>query len=71
VSEFDNLSREELEEKLNELKDLLDEVVEERGIILGQENLHLSHHLVDKYKNEINEITEKISAVEDLLKAKA
>jgi hypothetical protein len=64
---FDKLSKTELETKLIELKDLLEEVIEERGIILGQQNLHLSSKLVTKYANEINQIKADIETVEKLL----
>jgi len=70
MSEFDNLSKDALQDKLAELKDLLEEVVEERGIILGQENLHLSSSLVEKYAIEIDSIKTNIKIVESLLKAK-
>ncbi|MGE4354584.1 MAG: hypothetical protein AB7D36_10935 [Oscillospiraceae bacterium] len=64
---YENMSQAELQKKLTELKDLLDEVIEERDIILGQENLHLSSKLVTKYAEEIEEIKGNISQVERLL----
>lgn len=67
MSAFDNLSKPELEKKLAQLKDLLEEVIEERAIILGQENLHLSSRLVTKYANEIEDIKCDIAEVEKLL----
>ncbi len=69
MTEFDKMSKRELESKLLELKDLLEEVIEERSIILGQENIHLSSKLVTKYANEIQDIKDKIAAIENLLKA--
>lgn len=69
MSQFDNLSKAELEAKLKELKDLLEEVKEERGIILGQENIHLLSDLVTKYAKEIEKIETDIKAVEGLLAA--
>ena len=69
MTAFEKMSKAELEKKLSELKDLLEEVVEERAIILGQENLHLSHRLVTKYANEIDGIKNNIDCVEKLLKA--
>ena len=70
MNKFESLSKEELEKKLTELKDLLDEVNEERGIILGQENIHLSSDLVTKYSKELSDIKSQIAEVENLLKSK-
>lgn len=70
MSQFENLTKSELEVKLTELKDLLEEVTEERMIILGQQNLHLSSKLVTKYENELNEIKENIALVEKLIAKK-
>jgi ribosomal protein L29 len=67
MNQFENLSKHELEQKRTELKDLFEEVTEERMIILGQENLHLSSKLVTKYENELNEIRENIARVETLI----
>lgn len=67
---FEDMSRAELEKKLIELKDLLEEVEEERHIILSQENLHLSSKLVTKYKNELDGIRADICKVENLLNEK-
>lgn len=68
---YDNLTTAQLQEKLAEQKDLFEEVTEERMIILGQQNLHLSSKLVTKYENELNEIKESIAVLEGLLKTKA
>ena len=68
MSKYDGFSKKELQEKLAEQKDLLEEVIEERMIILGQQNLHLSSKLVTKYENELNEIRESINILESLLK---
>ena len=67
---FEKMSVSELENKLEELKDLFEEVTEERMIILGQENLHLSSKLVVKYENELNEIKGDVALTEGLLKSK-
>lgn len=64
---YENLSKSELKEKLKEQQDLFEEVTEERMIILGQENIHLSSKLVTKYQNELNEIKESIERLEKLL----
>lgn len=68
---FEDMNLAELEAKLIELKDLLEEVEEERHIILSQENLHLSSKLVTKYKKELDGIKDDISRVESLIKEKA
>ncbi|NLT15590.1 MAG: hypothetical protein GXY05_14760 [Clostridiales bacterium] len=67
MADYHSLSKSELQEKLKEQQDLLEEVTEERMIILGQENLHLSSKLVTKYQDELNEIKENISKIEKLL----
>jgi hypothetical protein len=67
---FENLSVPELEKKLLALQDLLEEVEEERTIILGQENLHLSSKLVQKYQLEIEDIKQDIESVKQLLSGK-
>lgn len=64
---FETMSKEQLEVKLRELEELLEEVYEERGIVLGQQNLHLSSKLVNKYAREVNDITCRIEAVKKLL----
>ncbi len=53
---YNNLSKTELQAKLKELKDLFVEVTEERMIILGQRNIHLSSKTVTKYQNELDDI---------------
>lgn len=67
MNRFENLTKPELELKLAELKDLFDEVTEERSMILGQENLHLPGGLVQKYENELNDIKSDIALVESIL----
>lgn len=69
MAKYDNLSKAELKEKLKEQQDLFEEVTEERMIILGQENIHLSSKLVTKYQNELSEIKENITTIEKLLEA--
>jgi hypothetical protein len=67
MQKFENMSKTELQAKLDEQKDLFEEVTEERMIILGQENLHLSSKLVTKYADELNEIQERIKHIDKLL----
>lgn len=70
MHEYDNMTPQELEKKQNELKNLLEEVEEERMIILGQENLHISSKTVKRYEDEINDIKEAIAQCNRLLKVK-
>jgi hypothetical protein len=67
---YENLSLEELRKKLDEEKDLFEEVTEERAMILGQENIHLSSKLVVKYQNELDEIKGRIEKLESLIREK-
>jgi hypothetical protein len=67
---YGDLSVEALQKKLAEQKDLFEEVTEERAIILGQENLHLSSKLVVKYQKELDDIKESIELLERLIKDK-
>ena len=66
---YDNLSADELRDRLKQQQELLEEVEEERLIILGQQNLHLSSKLVTKYQNELGEIKETITKIEKILEA--
>jgi len=67
MKKIEEMDKSELQTKIAELKDLLEEVIEERDIILGQGNLHLSSKLVIKYADEIAQIKEDISQAERLL----
>lgn len=67
MNKFSHLTNEELHGKLHELRDLLEEVTEERMMILGQENIHLSSKVVNKYENELKDIREDIALVEKLI----
>ena len=67
---FEDLNKAELEAKLKELKDLIEEVEEERHIILSQQNVHLSSKLVTKYQRELDDIGADIGKVEELIKGK-
>jgi archaellum component FlaC len=71
MANYENLNQAELQTKLKEMKELFDEVTEERMIILGQRNIHLSSKLVTKYKNELDEILENIKHIEILLEEKS
>jgi hypothetical protein len=67
MPDFEKMSKNELEKKLKELKELHEEVIEEKKIVLGQSNLHIPGGTVIKYENEINNIKEDIATVERLL----
>jgi hypothetical protein len=67
MEKYENMTVQELEKKLRELKDLRDEVLEERDMILGQRNVHISSLLVTKYAKEIEEIEANIAFVEALI----
>jgi archaellum component FlaC len=71
MQNYDNLSKFELQEKIKELKDLFEEVTEERTIILSQQNLHLSSKLVTKYQNELDDIQANIKRLGELLEQKS
>ena len=71
MSKFEGLNLAQLESKLTELKDLLEEVEEERLIILGQQNIPLPGKLVVKYEQELREIKEDIQTVEGLIREKS
>ena len=68
MDDFRKMSQSELSAKLEELKELYDEVEEERQIVLGQENLHLHAAIAKNYEEEIINIREKIGQIEALLK---
>jgi hypothetical protein len=60
MDDFSRMSKSELSAKLKELKELYEEVEEERQIVLGQENLHLHAAIAKNYEEEIKEIRGKI-----------
>ena len=66
---YEDLSADALREKLKQQQELLEEVEEERLIILGQQNLHLSSKLVVKYQNELGEIKDTIAKIEKILES--
>lgn len=69
MTEYDALNVEELRARLKQQQELLEEVEEERTIILGQRNIHLSSKLVVKYQNELDEIRENIAKIEKILES--
>ena len=67
MNEFEKMSTSELEKKKIELKELLEEVEEERIIVLGQENLHLMAAVAKNYEEEVLELQSNIELIEKLL----
>jgi len=62
------LSADELKEKLAEITELYDEVLEEREMMLGQSGHHIpSTRLFNDYRDEIQRISDDISLVKALL----
>ena len=64
---FENLSTEELTEKLKELYELLEDTEELRMMQLGQTGHHISSKLVTEYAKELAKINENIFIVKELL----
>ena len=62
------LSKEELAEKRQELNELLEEILEERMLVLGQTNRHVPGVLVKKYEDELSEIRCKLDVIDCLLR---
>lgn len=65
---YENLSTDELRKKLTEQKDLLEEVTEERDIVVGQRNIHLPGSTLGKYQAELDRIQQKIDTLKELIK---
>lgn len=68
--DFEKMSIEELEKRLVKLKDSLEDIEEERSIVLSQTGIHLPGVTVKKFEIEIGEITESINELEELLQKK-
>ncbi|ADK16805.1 hypothetical protein [Clostridium ljungdahlii] len=68
--DFEKMSIPELEKKLAELKDSLEDIEEERSLVLGQRGIHLSSATVGKYEAEIEQINKRINELEELLRKK-
>ncbi|OBR90114.1 MULTISPECIES: hypothetical protein [Clostridium] len=68
--DFEKMSIPELEKKLAEFKDSLEDIEEERSLVLGQRGIHLSSAAVGKYEAEIEQINKRINELEELLRKK-
>lgn len=60
----------ELEEKLTELKETLEEIEEERMYVLSQTGYHLPGGKVKQYEAEVEETKRRILALEEILRRK-
>lgn len=68
--DLEKMSIEELEEKLVKLKESLEDVQEERSIVLGQTGIHLPGSTARKCEIEIKKINKSINKLEELLHKK-
>lgn len=70
---YEEMSRTELEAKLVQLQDQLEEVLDERSLIIGQQSGHVSSKYVSKqavkFAKEIEELNGSIDMVQKLLGA--
>jgi predicted translin family RNA/ssDNA-binding protein len=64
---YENLSIEELRNKLKEQEDLFEEVTEERDIVVAQHNIHLPGCTLGKYQSELDGIQKKIDTIRALI----
>lgn len=64
---YENLSIDELRKKLTEQEDLLEEVTEERDIVVAQRNIHLPGSTLGKYQTELERIQERINTLKELI----
>lgn len=60
----------ELQSLLAKLKEELEEAEEEKMYVLGQTGIHLPGATVRKYEAEISELKQRITEVEEMLRAK-
>jgi len=68
--DFEKMSIEELEKKLMKLKESLEDIKEEKSIVLGQTGIHLPGAIVRKYEFQIKRISKSINKLEDFLHTK-
>ncbi|NLZ38745.1 MAG: hypothetical protein GX893_03970 [Firmicutes bacterium] len=64
------MERNELEQLLSQLQEELEDIREERKIVLGQTGIHLPGSTVKKYEVEIKALEEKIEVIKKVLAAK-
>lgn len=70
MADFEKMNMPELEKKLAELKEYLQEIEEERRFVLHQTGIHLPGATVNKYEAEIKEINQNINVLKTLLPKK-
>lgn len=68
--DFEKMSIEELEKRLVRFKEDLEDIEEERGLVLGQRGIHLSSSIVEKYRIEIEDLNKYINELEEFLRKK-
>ncbi len=73
MTAFESMNRTELQSKLEQLKDQLEEVLDERSLVIGQQNGHVSSKYISKqavkFASEIDELNDSIVKVQQLLSA--
>jgi hypothetical protein len=73
MNAYEEMSKSELEAELVKLKDQLEEVLDERSLIIGPQNGHVSSKYIAKhavkYAKEIEELNANIALAEKLLKS--
>lgn len=71
MTAFDGMSKAELEEKLAQLQEQLEEVLDEKSLIIGPQNGHVSSKYISKqaakFAQEIEELNDSIVMVRSLL----
>lgn len=66
-ADYIKMSKQELKERLEELRALLKEVEEERLVVLGQDNLHLHNAVAKNYEDELEQINRNIQLIKGIL----
>jgi hypothetical protein len=73
MTAYEGMNRTELEATLMQLQDQLEEVLDERSLIIGQQNGHVSSKYISKqavrFAKEIEELNGSIDIVKKLLGA--
>lgn len=67
-NKYENLEKPALEKIIHQLQEELEDIEDERTLVLGQTGLHLPGSTVKKYEAEIANIRKQIKTIEDLLK---
>lgn len=71
MTAFDGMSKAELGKKLEQLQEQLEEVLDEKSLIIGPQNGHVSSKYISKqavkFAKEIEELNDSIVKVQNLL----